>query len=306
MNLQTPVAARLEGVRLVWHLNDLGTPLLLRLVFLPLLKSWADGIALSSHAVGQYYFRNPAEVKGRLHLLYPPVDVAKFRPQADGVKAREELGLTPDCPVIGMVANICPGKGQEYFLEAAAMIKRRHVRAKFLLVGGTLANRQKFASALMERTERLGLKGDVIFTGRRQDVPELMSVMTVYVHSSVSESCGMSILEAGASGLPVVATDVGGPGEVVKDGVTGILIEPRSPAQIADAVLRLLDSPEIARRMGQAGAERMQKYFSLEVCVEAHVRMYNAVLSRTRHAAPVASEAKGSGTEKLEDVYSRN
>lgn len=307
MNLQTPIAAHLEGVGLIWHLNDLGTPLLLRLIFLPLLKSWTDGIALSSRAVGRYYFRRRARVDQRFHLAYPPVDVEKFSPRLNGSNAREQFGLDPNCPVIGVVANICPGKGQEYLIEAAEIIKRRYRGAKVLVVGGKLDNRHKFWSALMKQTAELGLERDVVFTGRRDDVPELLRAMTVYVHPSESESCGMAILEASACGLPVVATDVGGPRELVEDGVTGILVEPRNPAQIAEAVLRLLDSPEMARRMGQAGAARMRKHFSLDACVDAHMRMYNAVLSRAGTPVPTGRvPPPPAATEEVEDVYSRN
>jgi glycosyltransferase involved in cell wall biosynthesis len=306
MNLQTPVAARLEGVGLVWHLNDLGTPKLLRLMFLPLVRAWSDRIALAARAVGQYCFPEITTSDECFQLLYAPVDTERFSPQVDGTKVREELNIAQECRVVGIVANICPGKGQEYFLEAAAVIKRRYPNAKFLVVGGKLDNRRKFWSALMQQTARLGLGRDVFFTGRRSDVPQLLRAMTVFLQASESEACPMAVLEASASGLPVVATKVGGTPELVQDGVTGILIEPRNPTQIADAVLRLLDSPEMATRMGRAGADFMRQYFSLDACVEAHARMYNAILSRAEHVPSAARETKVIATENVEDVYSRN
>jgi glycosyltransferase involved in cell wall biosynthesis len=107
-----------------------------------------------------------------------------------------------------------------------------------------------------------------------------MRAMTVYVHPSESEACPMAVLEASASGLPVVATDVGGTRELVAHGVTGLLIEPRHPYQIAEAVIRLLDRPDAARSMGMAGAERMRRLFSLDACVAAHARLYTEVLGK--------------------------
>jgi len=286
MNIQA-VAARLEKVKLVWDLNDVETPKLLRLSILPMVRSWAQRIAIAAEAVGQYYFPNRSALGVRLHLLYAPVNTQRFSPHVYGSSVRAEFGITDSCPVVGMVANVGPGKGFEYLLEAAVMIKRRYPEAVFLIVGAKLDNRRRYWSALMQQTAKLGLDRNVIFTGRREDVPQLLRAMTVYVHPSEAEACPMAVLEASASGLPVVATDVGGTRELVRNGVTGLLIEPREPSEIANAVIRLLASPEVARRMGMAGAERMSKFFSLDACVEGHVRMYATVLGRAGqvHAA---------------------
>jgi glycosyltransferase involved in cell wall biosynthesis len=304
MNLQAAVAAHLESVGLVWHLNDLRTPKLLRLLFLPLARVWSHGIALASRAVGHHCFRDVPVGDERIQLLYAPVDTRKFSPQVDGTRVREELSIAPECPVIGIIANICPGKGQEHFLEAAALIKRRYPDAKFLIVGGKLDNRRAFWSTLTQQIAKLGLERYVFFLGRRRDVPQVLRAMTVYVQASESEACPMAVLEASASALPVVATNVGGTPELVADDVTGILVEPRNPRQIAGAVVRLLDSPQMAVKMGLAGAERMRKNFSLEACVDAHVQLYKAVLSR-RVTSPHEAKTRNADVERFRDVYSR-
>jgi glycosyltransferase involved in cell wall biosynthesis len=319
MNLQAAIAARCEGVPLVWHLNDIFTPRLLRKLLVPLVRRWADCIAVCARAVGECCFDDVQEVRDRLQLMYAPVDVGKFHPQADGSAGREEFGIAADSPVIGLVANVCPGKGHEYFLDAAYQIQRRYAHAKFLVVGARLENRRKFWNALQQQTARLQLERDVVFTGRRSGVPQLLRAMTVCVQASESEACPMAVLEASACGVPVVATNVGGTAEIVEDGETGILIEPRNSRQIAEAVLHLLASPELARRMGRAGAARMRRQFSLETCVEAHARMYDAVLRRARCAElapargtvgrPPVPPAPGSQTAVAEDeehVRSRN
>jgi len=278
MHLQAAMAARLEGVRLVWHLNDTCTPRLLRWAILPLVRAWADRIAIAARAVGLYCFPDPSRVQPRLDLVHPPVDTRRFNPEVDGSPVRADLGISRDCPVIGTVTNLSPGKGVGFLLEAAPRIKARFPDAKFVVVGAPLQNRLTHWRALVRRTEELGLAKDFIFTGRRSDVPQVMRALTVYVHASESEACPMSVLEASASSLPVVATDVGGTRELVEGDVTGLLIKPRSPDQIADAVLSLLESPDRARRMGQAGVERMRRLFSLDRCVEEHVWLYAAAL----------------------------
>ena len=306
MNLQAAVAARLERARLVWHLNDVGTPKPLRFLLLPLVRHWADRIAVASRAVADYCFAGAQNVESTLQLLYAPVDTKKFHPGGDEITTRQELGIPPDCPVIGIVANLSPGKGQEYFLEAAQVIRSRYPRAKFLVVGAPLKNRLAFWHALQEQTIRMHLQRDVIFTGRRTDVPHLLRIMTVCVQASEAEACPMAALEAGASGVPVVATNVGGTREIVEDGITGILIEPRNPERMAWAVLHLLDSPESARLMGLAAVRRMRDRFSLEACAATHARMYDMVLRRGTGSVSVRGGDSQAEVDSIEDVYSRN
>jgi len=280
MNLQAAIAARLEHVPLVWHLNDMESPRLLRTVFLPFVRRWADRIAVGARAIGRFYFPDTSGGEGRLHLVYPPVDPEKFNPGVDGSKVRAEFGIPDACPLIGTVANLGPGKGLEYLIEAAPRIKERFPTAKFILVGQWLENRRPYWLSLMRRREELGLARDVFFAGQRRDMPEVMRALTVYVHPSESEGCSVAVLEASASGLPVVATDVGGTSEAVENGVAGLLIEPRQPSQITAAVIRLLESPGLARQMGMAASARMRERFTLDACVREHMRVYSAALDR--------------------------
>jgi glycosyltransferase involved in cell wall biosynthesis len=305
-HLQAAIAARLEGVKLIWHLNDVVTPPLLRLTLLPFVRSWANHIAVAARAVERTCFADAVEQNGQPSVLYAPVDTGRFNPGVNGSPVRFEFGIGDCSPVVGMVANVCPGKGFEYLLEATTLIKRRYPTTKFLFVGGMLQNRRAYWDSLRRRIEELGLARDVILTGQRDDVPQIMRALTVFVQASESEACPMAVLEASASGLPVVATNVGGTPELVEDGTTGILIEPRNPAEIAKAVLRLLECPETAHQMGQAGTERMRRHFSLDACVEAHARMYGAVLNRAENAALTDRAREPVATENIEDVYSRN
>ncbi len=174
--------------------------------------------------------------------------------------------------------NLSPIKGAEFLIEAAPMIKQGFPTAKFIIVGELLKNREPYWSSLMRRSQELGLGNDVIFAGRRNDIPQVMAALTLYVHPSEMEAAPMSVLEASATGLPVVASDVGGLREVVDDGTTGFLVASRSPSRIAEAVIRLLESAELARSMGRNAVERMRKLFSIEACVEKHSEVYTAAL----------------------------
>jgi glycosyltransferase involved in cell wall biosynthesis len=278
MHLQAPIAAHLERLPLVWHLNDINPGPMLRAALVPWVRSWADIVAVSSRAVVKHYFPDGSGPTDRIHVLYPAVDTDKFNPTVDARSVRAELGIPKNAPVIGSVGNLSPGKGFEFFLEAAAQIQTRFPASKFLIVGAVLENRKQYFKALLERRQKLGLTSDALFLGHRNDVPQLMAAMTIAVHASEAEAAPTVVMEASASGLPVVATDVGGVHELLEDGVTGILVEPRSPAQVADAVLRLLENQAIAGQMGKSGVQRMREQFSLDASADARVRAYQAAM----------------------------
>ncbi len=285
-NLQAPLAARLEGIPLVWHLNDVGTPRLLVRLFLPLLRRWASAVAMSAKAVSSYYFPEPMATDGRFFVLYPPVDCRRFHPEVDGTGVRAELGIDPSAPVVGVVGNLNPDKGFHHFLRAVPSIKRSFPDAKFMIVGSPLETRKAYAHSLVSLATELGVRQDVIFTGRRSDVPRVLAAMSVYVQAARVEAIGMANMEASAVGLPVVATAVGGAAEIVEEGTSGTLIEPECPAAIARAVEELLRAPEKARDMGRHGAARMQELFSVDACVDAHLRVYRASVGEQRPGQP--------------------
>jgi L-malate glycosyltransferase len=186
-------------------------------------------------------------------------------------------------------------KGIEYFLEAAAMVARRVPEARFLVVGD--ATKQvdgDYRKELERRADRLGVGARIRFTGLRSDVPDILAEVAVSVLPSLSEGLSNVLLESMAAGVPVVATTVGGNPEAVEDGVTGLLVPPRDPGALAQAICRFLDSPELASRFGQAGRERVLDRFSLERMVQETESLYLDLLSRAGHRIdPHTREAWG-------------
>lgn len=125
----------------------------------------------------------------------------------------------------------------------------------------------------------MGLTASVRLVGERDDVPELLSSSSVFVLSSSSEALPVSVLEAMAAGLPVVATRVGGVPELVVDGETGFLVPPSDAAALAAALQRLLDDPELRARLGAAGRARAEEHFALDSFVEGHLDLYRRALA---------------------------
>ncbi|MFW6116915.1 MAG: glycosyltransferase, partial [bacterium] len=288
MHLQSAIAAKLTGTKLVWHLNDVNPRTLIRLFFLPFVSLMADEVVVSSRAVGACYFGAGLPLLRRTTFtLYAPVDVEAFSlEQSDRIES--ELELRTGVCVIGTIGNISPIKGHRYFIEAAQLIKKQIPRARFLIIGKKLSNRHRYIDSLQELAMDLGLGKALLLTGQRTDVPNLLQSISVYVHTSLAEACPMAVLEAMAAGKPIVATSVGGIPEVVGD--TAILVPPRDPGAVADAVVGLCKHPDRAERLGLRARERAENRFSLEECVRTHTELYQKTLKETPAQDSVARD----------------
>jgi len=192
---------------------------------------------------------------------------------ADGSKVRSELGLKEDEILITMVARFVPQKDHNTLLQALSLLPGGEFKAA--LVGG--GERETF---FRKKAGELGLRDKVIFLGERRDVPQILAASDIFVLSSNWEGLPRSIIEAMMAGLPVVATRVGGVPELVEDGVTGFLVPPRDPDALAAALQKLLNDPELRRRMGEAGREKALKEFTLDRMLRETERVYNGITNR--------------------------
>jgi glycosyltransferase involved in cell wall biosynthesis len=176
-------------------------------------------------------------------------------PDALDARMRRELGLPSDAPVVGTVARLDFQKAPLDFVRMAAHVAASHPSARFVMVGdGPLADEAR------AEAERLGV--DVVFAGFRPDAARIAAAFDVYVVSSLYEGLGRSVTEALASARPVVATAVNGVVDLVEPGSTGLLAPPADPEALARNVVWLLDHPDSARRMGEAGRRRTRALFA--------------------------------------------
>jgi glycosyltransferase involved in cell wall biosynthesis len=222
-------------------------------------------------------------------VYFPPVDTRRFAPSAERRReVRNELGISANAPVVGTVSSLNPMKGVEYFLDAAAQVAAARPGAWFVVVGGAPASHRAYGERLRERANELGLANSIVFAGERADVERWYPAFDVDLITSLprSEGTTTTALEAQACGVPVVATRVAAVGEVVADGVTGLLVPPERPQAIADAVLWLLADDELRAGMGAAGREAAIERFDAERAAEVYVEAYEAALA---HAAARAS-----------------
>jgi glycosyltransferase involved in cell wall biosynthesis len=191
-------------------------------------------------------------------------------------EARAALGVADeDFPVIAHVANLRPMKGHGEVLAAAPDVLRRHPRALFLLAG-----RDESGGDYARRAQAAGLAERVRFLGYHPRAREVMRAADVFILPSHYEGCPISILEAMAERRPIVASNVGGIGEQVRDGVEALLIAPRRADALAEAIARLADDADLCRRLTEAARRRVEQEFSRERMIARYETLWEAVIER--------------------------
>jgi glycosyltransferase involved in cell wall biosynthesis len=194
----------------------------------------------------------PARIRARTRVIRYGVDAAELRRESgarDG--QRRDLGVSDDQILVGTVANLRATKGYPDLLEAAQAVVARVPNVRFVAAG-----RGPLEGALRRQADQLGLGGHFTFLGYRADAVRVMSAFDVFCLPSHHEGLPIVLMEALALGLPIVATNVGGVGELVTDGVDAVLVPPAQPTRLADALVALVLDPERRAEMAAAGRER--------------------------------------------------
>lgn len=202
----------------------------------------------------------------RVRVLYNGVDGERFQPRPAAGWLRRELGLPPEAFLVLTVGQIGLRKGQDVLAEAAAQAAPRLPEAHYLLVGerhSAKAESRDYERAVIERFERAELAGRLHRLGRREDVPLVMNECDLLAHPAHQEPLGRVLLEAGASGLPVIATAVGGTPEIFRDGESARLIPPGDSAALAAALVELHHDPARRRQFAAAARQRVIETFGI-------------------------------------------
>jgi glycosyltransferase involved in cell wall biosynthesis len=261
-NVVSRVVGRLAGVKVVSHMhieNHFRANPVARALY-STLDTWSARLA-SAILVVSDDTRRALERQG-----YPPASMETVHngieiPQPAGSDLRDELGVPADAPLVGSVARLCDVKGQRELIDALALLADGSADTRLLLVGDDLEAGGGYRRALEQRAEERGVRDRVLFTGHRGDVPSVLATLDVFVLPSWIEGLPMTVLEAMAHSRPVVATPVGGTAEAVADGETGLLVPPRDPQRLAEALHSLIADPDRARAMGEAGYRRVAEHF---------------------------------------------
>ncbi len=224
-----------------------------------------------SRQVADFVVREVGIPQQKVVVIPNGIDLQAFAHLPARRQARAALGLPPDKPIVGTVARLDPVKRLDILLQAAASLRDVHA----IIVGD---GPERIRLEALSR--QLGMYSRVHFAGEQEDVRPWLAAMDVFVLASDWEGMSNALLEAMATGLPTVATAVGGTPEVVIDGVTGSLVPPHEPAALARAIERLLADFDLRQRMGNAGRERVRKHFSVEEMVRATESLYEKDIER--------------------------
>ena len=233
------------------------------------------------------YIANSAETKqslasigvrqNQVMVIYPPLDLSTFDVERQAGLSRVAFGVPASSPCVGIIGLLVAWKGQDVFLRAVKRVLEKVPDAYAFVIGGPPSGGRDYQESLHALAAELGIAERVVFTGFRTDVPDVLRLLDVVAHASVKpEPFGRVIAEAMAMGRPVVASNAGGPTEIVENGQTGFLVPPHDEEELAARIIELLQDPAMAKRMGEAGRRAALERFS----AENHARLVKNVYTQ--------------------------
>lgn len=281
-HLLVGAAAHLCRLPLIWHLRDI----VREPQAAALLRRAARFLKPTVIAISQAVAAQLADLGLTIRVIYNGIPLDEFSPGPPPPGLRESLGLLPQARPIVCVARLAPWKGHQALLRAMPMVLSRDPNARLIVVGTVAFWSEDYLEELQSLAGELGVSHAVIWAGHRSDVPDLLRLAEVFVLPSKDEPFGRAIVEAMATGKPVVAGRTGGVPEICPDGEAGYLVDPDSPQDIADAILALLSDPARARQMGEKGCLRARQLFDARATAAQVQSLYEELLSRQNDKKP--------------------
>jgi glycosyltransferase involved in cell wall biosynthesis len=272
-NLYVAAVGRLARVPVVWHCRNL---LEAGMWDTDRIFAWLpDRIICNSDAIAARFVSS--RWQHRVRTILNGVDLGEFHPDISGATVRAELGWTRN-PVIAATSRLDPEKGHEILLDAMRIVAQHRPDCRLLIAGAASVNQAGRHAVLQRRISELKLDEMIRLLGFRRDMPPLLAAADICVLPAHAEACGRVLFEAMAMAKPVVATASGGTPEIVVNGVTGLLVAPRNPSALAEALLALLKDPARRQALGVAGRERAVKQFSIQAHVSKTMEIYSEAL----------------------------
>lgn len=236
-----------------------------------LLAAATDQLVAVCRDAGERYARVSGVDPKRFAVLYNGVNTQRFKPdEALRQALRDKHGMPHDKLVVLTVASLTPVKCHQTLIDAAAIVRDQIERSVEYRFVGEGAQRE----ALEAQVKALGLDGVVTLPGGSDQVPELLAAADLFVLPSRLEGMSNAIIEAMASGLPVIANAVGGNVELIDEGVSGMLSEPETPASMAAALVELLTDDELRLKLGRQARQRTESLFSIEAMMRNYAQCY--------------------------------
>lgn len=233
-------------------------------------------VLVNSRAVQEDVLRRERIDPDKIKLIYNGVDLERFQTKVEKNQILCELGIPHDRVIVGVVANLIHYKGHRELVEAARIIKQRVPSIAFIFVGRDGGIKKDLQNIILE----YHLVDTIFFTNDRNDIPRLMQGFDIAALASHEEGFSNVILEAMATGLPMVATNVGGNPEAVVDGETGFIVPTRNPEALAQALLKLIENPILRKHMGEKGRQRVALHFSIQRLISDMQEFYLSLMEK--------------------------
>jgi glycosyltransferase involved in cell wall biosynthesis len=243
---------------------------------------WGARVIAISQPVKEHLVREHGVAEDKVVVIHNGVEREKFSrsySSEEKAKLRKFFSLA-SAPTIGIIARLSPVKGHLYLLQAFAKIIKEKPEAQLFIVGDGPEEKNLKALAL-----RLGIKERVVFYPSLADTADALALIDIFVLPSLQEGLGLGILEAQAAGKPVVASDIGGIGAIIRQGENGFLTPPKDVARLAEAISKLLDDGRLCRQLGERGREIVSSEFSLNQEITAVEGVYRSAIEENIHQA---------------------
>ena len=234
-----------------------------------------------SEGVRKFYSEKNPSLNGRGRVVYNGINIGLFADHATTPKkAKHALGLPADAKVVGIVGRLVPEKAHEDFIDAIRILSQEDPSIIGLVIG-----EGECEKALHKKVYDLGIEKNIHFAGYRNNLQDLYPAMDVFVMSSLREGLPLTMLEAMAAGVPVVATEVGGIPECIRDKQSGLLIPPRNPRALAEAIRKILNDDGLRQTLIAGAKADVTARFSIERMVKDHEAVYQDVMNMSREGA---------------------
>jgi glycosyltransferase involved in cell wall biosynthesis len=281
------IGGKLAGVPVLWHTREiLSVPRPVRWLLYKMLSLCADRIVCVSKATRDSVLKEAPNLARKSVVVYNAVSVAASNGRGQSIGLREELGVPQGTLLVGMVGRIIPWKGQEILAEAAALVLRSHPDVHFVAVGSYFADESHYLQKLKLLINSLGLDGRFHLVNYRSNVTDVYRALDIFVLPSMKpEPFGRVTVEAMIQGRAVVATNHGGTVELIKDGVTGMLVPPSDPKSLAAAIELLQADRALREKMGQAAASYAKENFGLPSYTDQMGNIINDLVAHKHIAA---------------------